>query len=76
MKKLDGKYVPSTTDIKRAEAHARAIASKADYDGCVEVWFDESNGEFRFCECVGSTYMAANESDCKRIYEVECCRCK
>lgn len=63
MKKLEGKFVPNKTDIKRAKAHARAIAKNAHYSGSVEVWFDSDNGEFHFHECVGSNYIVSNQPE-------------
>lgn len=63
MKKLEGKFVPSKTDIKRAKAHARAIAKNAHYSGAVEVWFDSDNGEFHFHECTGSNYIVSNDPE-------------
>ena len=77
MKKIEveGKFVPSTTDIKRAEGHARAIASKAEYDGTVEVWFNQANGEFRFIECVGTGYTVTDDPENEKlIYTAECRR--
>lgn len=55
-------YVLSETDKKKIEAHARAIARKAAYDGAVEAWFDRETGEILYMECVGSDYYAS-ESD-------------
>lgn len=63
MKKLDGKFVPSKTDIKMAKSHARAIARKAHYDGSVEVWFDTDNGEFHFHECIGLDRIVSNDPE-------------
>ena len=63
MKKLEGKFVFSKTDIEMAKSHARAIARKAHYDGSVEVWFDSDNGEFHFHECVGSNYIVSNQPE-------------
>ena len=53
MRKVNGVYVPSGTDIRHAEAKTRAIAKqrKGQYDGEVQCWFNEDSGKFSFDEC-------------------------
>lgn len=63
MKKIDGKYVLSATDIKRADAHARAIARSAVYDGHVECWFDWGLGEFRWYEFTRDAYIRPEDHE-------------
>lgn len=64
----DGRYVLSETDKKKIEAHARAIARKAAYDGAVEAWFDRETGEILYMECVGSDYYASESDAMEFIY--------
>ena len=56
MKCINDRYVPSATDVKKAQSHCNAIARAASYDGNVEAWLDQSNGRISFIENVGSGY--------------------
>lgn len=70
MKKVNGEFVLSKTDIKKAEAHTRAIArkQKGQYSGHIECIFDSSTGEFYYCEHVGFGGYTQETDDLKRIY--------
>lgn len=59
MKKIDNKYIPSRTDIKKAQSHARAIENKyPEFSGLhVETYFDIATGEFSYCELTQNSYM-------------------
>lgn len=72
MKIVDGIFEPSPTDLRRAEAHARAIARKAQYDGEIKVWFDRSSGQFSYLECVGNSYTVSDDPDCRCVYTASC----
>ena len=71
MKKINGVFTPSATDIQKAMAHTRATANKAPYDGTIECWFNPENGKFLYVECVGSTY---SESDALKYIGSASCR--
>lgn len=70
MSNHDGHYVLSESDKKKIEAHARAIAKKAAYDGAIEAWFDFETGGIRYMECVGSDYYMSESSTMERICRV------
>lgn len=70
MSNHNGHYVLSESDKKKIEAHARAIAKKAAYDGAIEAWFDFETGEIRYLECVGSDYYVSDSSTMERICRV------
>lgn len=73
MKKINGKFVPSATDIKRAQAHARAIAKSRSYDGCIDVYFDAVFGRFEYHELVGNGYILPNNpEEYQFVYSAEC----
>lgn len=73
MKKINGRYVPSATDIKRAQAHTRAIARKAVYDGHVECWFDWELGEFAWNEFCTDAYIRPEEWETIEFINSERC---
>lgn len=66
----NGRYVLSESDKKKIEAHTRAIAKKAAYDGAIEAWFDFETGEVRYMECVGSDYYISDSHTMGRICRV------
>lgn len=66
MKKINGQFVASTTDIKRAQSHCNALARKAAFDGNIEAWLDQSNGIIRYIENIGNGYSGGN-TDMKLI---------
>lgn len=50
MKKINGKFELSKTEIKNAAAHARAIARNCNHNGTAEAYFDTNTGEVFFEE--------------------------
>lgn len=62
MKQVNRLYQLSATDIKRIEAHTRAIARKASYDGHIEAWFDQETGRVDYYELVGNDWMQPTTS--------------
>ena len=70
MRNRNGQYVLSESDKKKIEAHARAIAKKAAYNGAIEAWFDSETGEIRYMECVGSDYCVSNSNSMEQICRV------
>ena len=70
MSNHDGHYVLSESDKKKIEAHARAIAKKAAYNGAIEAWFDSETGEIHYMECVGSDYCASNSNSMEQICRI------
>lgn len=72
MKKVNGEHKMSATEIKRVEAHTRALARKARFDGCIEAWFDRSNGTVRYYELVGDSWMATDCDDMEFICSESC----
>lgn len=70
MSNHNGHYVLSESDKKKIEAHARAIAKKAAYDGAIEAWFDFETGEIHYMECVGSDYYMSDSHTMERICRV------
>lgn len=75
MKKIDGKFEPSKTEIAGAQAHARRIAAGKPYDGTIEVLFSRYKGEFLFLENDGynnytefkdDEYLFCGSADCRR----------
>lgn len=75
MKKINGQYEPSKTEIARAQAHARRIAAGKTYDGTIEVLFSRYTGEFLFLENEGDgnytefkdeEYLFCGSVDCRR----------
>lgn len=63
-------YVLSETDKKKIEAHARAIAKQAAYDGAVEAWLNTETGEVSYMECVGLDYCVSESDAMERICRV------
>lgn len=53
MKKIDGQFILSNTDVKRIEAHTRALARKARFDGDIKAYLDTKTGEIWYEEFVG-----------------------
>ena len=70
MTNRNGCYVLSKSDKKKIEAHARAIAKKAAYDGAIEAWFDSEIGEIRYMECVGSDYYVSDSNSMEQVCRV------
>lgn len=68
MKKLNGSFLLSATDIAKIESHTRAMARKACYDGSVEAWFDHESGKTYYYEMVGQSYMRFDNDDMECIY--------
>lgn len=62
---------PSKTRIERAMARARAIARKANYNGTIEVWYDNDRNEFRYLEIVGLGTMVCEDDSMLYIGSVE-----
>ena len=56
MKYINGRYQLSKTDIKKAEAHTRAVARShnGNYDGYIACYFDIYTGKFIYYEFVGN----------------------
>lgn len=71
MKKINNRYVLSPTDIKRAEAHTRALARKTCPGGSVQAWFDWETGEVWYREFYGnSTYLVEGYETIQHICTV------
>ena len=66
----NGRYTLSKSDKKKIEAHARAIAKKAAYDGAIEAWLDFETGEIHYMECVGSDYCVSDSNSMEQICRV------
>ena len=62
MKKVNGFFVLSTTNIKKISARCRAIAKKAAYTGYVEAWFNAESGRVDYVELIGLDYIEASEN--------------
>ena len=60
MKKVNGQFVASATDIKRAQSHCNALARAAAYDGSIEAWINKSNGTIQYIEHVGNDYSVGD----------------
>ena len=69
MKNVNGLYIPSKTDIKKASAHTRHLARKrhGQYSGSVDCYFDNERGEFIYEEFVGNGWIKG----LKLIYSAE-----
>lgn len=63
MKKVNGEYVLSKTDIKRICAHTRAMAKTETDDGHLETWFYPAAGTFNYLECIGDGGYFVDEHD-------------
>lgn len=50
MKKIDNRYMPSTTDVNEAMAHARALARKDTCEGHIEDWMMHDTREIKYLE--------------------------
>lgn len=59
MKKINDTFVPSATEIKKAQAHARAVTRQyPEYSGfACEVEFDAALGEFYFHELSAGSWI-------------------
>ena len=70
MKKINGEFILSKTDIKKAEAHTRALAreQKGQYSGHIECMFDSGTGRFHYFEHVGTGSYTPETDELKRIY--------
>lgn len=62
MKKINGKYTLSATDIKRISAHCRAIARGCTFSEHVTAYFDNESGEVFYREFVGCGGYIVGES--------------
>ena len=71
MKYVNGLYILSKTDIKKASAHTRRLARErhGQYNGSVDCYFDNKRGEFYYEEFVGSGWMKDKDLEC--IYSAE-----
>ena len=71
MKYVNGLYILSKTDIKKASAHTRRLAreQRGQYDGSVVCYFDKKRGEFYYEEFVGLGWMKGKDLEC--IYSAE-----
>ena len=69
MKYVNGLYLPSTTDIKKASAHTRRLAREryGQYNGSVDCYFDHERGKFIYEEFVGNGWI----KDLMFIYSAE-----
>lgn len=72
MRKINGVYILSPTDIKRIEAHTRALAKQAHYYGYIEAWFDSSTGKVNYYELTDNDYMVSSSDDDKCICCASC----
>lgn len=70
MKKINGLYKPSATEIKRAKAHCRALCRAYPlYSGAsVEVFFDAGAGAFLYFEHIGNGYTVFDDPDVYHVY--------
>ena len=71
MKYVNGLYVLSKTDIKKASAHTRRLAREqhGQYNGSIDCYFDKKCGEFYYEEFVGRGWMKGE--DLEYIYSAE-----
>lgn len=72
MRYKNNKYIPSATDIKKAEAKTRGIARKRNgqYDGEVQCYFDNRLGEFYYEEFTNHTSYI-NGNNLEYIYSAD-----
>lgn len=70
MKKVNGEFILSSTDIRKAKAHTRALAKKqkGQYGGHIECMFDSRTGEFHYFEHVGNGSYTSETEELKYIY--------
>lgn len=70
MKKVNGEFILSNTDIKKAEAHTRALArkQKGQYGGRIECMFDSKTGDFHYFEHVGTGSYTPETDTLKYVY--------
>lgn len=73
MKKINGIYQLSNTDIKKIEAHARALARDSAYAGSIEAWFNPTSGEIRWFELIGNDYIIDEGKEQICVCSVPCC---
>lgn len=61
MKKINGKFELSKTEIKKAAAHARAMARKRVHNGTIEAYFNTETGEVFFDEHLPNSWDEYSE---------------
>ena len=72
MKKINNEFKLSKTDIKRIEAHTRALARNEDFDGYVEAWFSRETGTIKYIELLLNSYISTEGENWDCISSVRC----
>lgn len=61
MRKINGEFVASRTDKKRAQSRVNRLAREAAYNGTVEAWLNNATGTIHYIELAGLEFVAEHE---------------